>query len=287
MSLLQKIALVPDGVNVSPSELTRVASALSKQVNRDFRPIWEVDATVDAFAKLEDVEIDYWPIIIMQDLPGPAPGFHMDKDGQPFALVEFGEQWSLIASHECLEMLSDPFGNRLLAANLLDQAIGLGLEPQRVRYLVEVSDPSQASQFAYQVNGVLVSDFYTPNFFDPVESTGVRYSYTGAIDGPRKILDGGYISWQDPVSEDWLQVRMFPDDISSDVPHVVNLTTQTSLGQLLATQSIRAAIDRVTKPPAGLRGAALRTALIGAEAAEVARVARTESIRQQLTTLLS
>ena len=57
MVLPFQLALVPEGVNVSPSELTQVASALSKQVDRDFQPLWEVDATVDAFATLEDVPV--------------------------------------------------------------------------------------------------------------------------------------------------------------------------------------------------------------------------------------
>lgn len=48
------------------------------------------------------------------------------------------------------------------------------------------------------VNGVLVSDFYTPHFFDPVKNASVRYSFTGAIDKPRQVLRGGYISWHNP-----------------------------------------------------------------------------------------
>jgi hypothetical protein len=289
VALPQKVALVPlDDVDINVSELTRVAAALSKQVNRDFRPLWGVDATVDAFAKLEDVEIDYWPMIIVQDVPGAA-GVHLDRDGQPFALIEHSGQWSLTASHECLEMLADPFGNRLVASDLLDQAVALGQEPHRVRYLVEVCDPPEAGQFAYTVNGVLVSDFYTPHFFDPVQSSGVRYSFTGAIDGPRKVLDGGYISWEDPTDGHWRQIRMFPDDISSKVPHLVDLTADTALEEVLAEQTIRAirpAIDRVTKTPAfqeTLPGAALTAARSAAEGQE--RVSRAEYLREQIAEL--
>ena len=31
-----------------------------------------------------------------------------------------------------------------------------------------------------------MSDFYTPNYFDPVKAAGVRYSYTGAITSPHR-----------------------------------------------------------------------------------------------------
>lgn len=249
MALTQQLALVPEGVNLNMSELTRVASALSKQVSRDFAPIWSINATVDAFASLEDVPTDYWPMIVAANVEGAA-GFHDDQDGQPFALIEFGSQWSLTASHECLEMLADPFGRRLRASNVPPQAVKLGLPDRRVRYLVEVCDPSEAGNFAYTVNGVLVSDFYTPDFFDPITVSSVRYSFTGAIKAPRTVLKNGYISWNDPITRHWMQLRMFPDELSSKTPHVVDLNTQTSFGQLLAAgSSVRSAVDRVTKTP--------------------------------------
>jgi hypothetical protein len=55
------------------------------------------------------------------------------------------------------------------------------------------------------VNGVLVSDFYTPHFFDPVPAPGVRYSFTGAITKPLDVLDGGYVSWWDPATNHFFQ----------------------------------------------------------------------------------
>jgi hypothetical protein len=206
-----------------------------------------VRATVDAFATLDDVPTDYWPIIVTANVEGAA-GFHDDDHGQPFSLVEFGSQWSLTASHECLEMLADPFGRRLRAGDMLPQAVKLGQPNRRVRYLVEVCDPSEATAFAYRVNGVTVSDFYTPDFFDPIGVSSVRYSFTGAIKAPRTVLRDGYISWHDPVTNHWMQLRMFRDELSSKVPHVVDLTTQTAFAALLKTgMSIRSAIDQVSR----------------------------------------
>jgi hypothetical protein len=288
MSLPIHLALVSEGVSIAASDLTQVASALSKQVDRDFKPFWRVDATVDAFVNLEDVPTDYWPIIVMKNVQGAA-GYHEDDDGQPFAVVEFDTQWSLTASHECLEMLADPFGRRLRAGNLLEQAVELGLDATRVRYLVEVCDPSESGQFSYQVNGIVVSDFYTPHFFDPVRGSGIRYSFTGAIDAPRKVLDGGYISWREPSSRHWFQLRMFPDESSAAVPHVLDLSAKTVFEKLRQTQSLRSAIDRVTKPPKyrdGLRGAGLMAARAGADAAVTAQRARAEDLRRQVTALI-
>src|SRR5215211_688992 len=133
--LINQLALVSEVENISSSQLARVSAALQKQVMRDFRPIWNVLATVDSFPTLEDVPIGYWPIIIRDDIGfSGAAGIHLDKDGQPFALVQFSNTWSLTTSHEILEMLADPFGNRLIAGDSIKPDQG------RVEYLLEVCD---------------------------------------------------------------------------------------------------------------------------------------------------
>ena len=59
------------------------------------------------------------------------------------------------------------------------------------------------------MNGVLVSDFYTPHYFDPMKAPGVRYSFTGKVTGPRVVLRGGYLSWKNSVSGHWFQATWF------------------------------------------------------------------------------
>lgn len=201
--LTRQLALVSETDKVSFSALSRVGAALQKQATRDLGPIWEVKATVDVFAKLDDVPVGYWPILITEEDLGDAAGIHEDKQGQPFALVKYDYGWGLTASHECLEMLVDPFGNRIIAGQSPKPGQG------RVEFLVEVCDPSEDTPFAYRVNGVLMSDFYTPEYFGPVGTAGGRYSYTGAITAPRQVLKGGYISWHDPISDHWYQETWF------------------------------------------------------------------------------
>lgn len=202
MALIQHVALVTETRRVKARDLAKVGAALQKQVTRDFGPIWGVRATVDAFGNLEDVPIGYWPVIVVEKVPDAA-GVHLDKNGQPYALVEYGSSWSLTASHECLEMLADPYGNRVIAGGSPKPGQG------RVEFLVEVCDPAEDARYAYTVNGVLVSDFYTPQFFDPTGAAGVRYSFGGHIPKPRQILAGGYLSWHDPVGDHWWQETWF------------------------------------------------------------------------------
>ena len=84
-----------------------MAAALQKQVARDFGPLWDVKATVDAFATLDDVPLGYWPILVGEEGQGGG-GVHLDDNNQPYALVDLTSDWTVTASHECLEMLADP-----------------------------------------------------------------------------------------------------------------------------------------------------------------------------------
>jgi hypothetical protein len=209
-TLMRQLALVSESTQISKSDVSKVSAALQKQVTRDLVPVWDISATVDAFEKLEDVPIGYWPLIVKDDINvGGAAGIHEDKDGQPFALVTASSDlntWSLTASHEAFEMLVDPSGNKVNAGDSPKKDQG------RVSFLVEVCDPSEAADFGYSVNGIFVSDFYTPNYFDPVAAPVVRYSFTGAITEPRQVLRGGYLSWKDPVSDHWWQEIWFGGD---------------------------------------------------------------------------
>ena len=201
--MLIHIALVSTTAEVTLARLAPVSAAIQKQISRDFGPIWNIEATVDAFDKPEDVPVGYWHVLLQDELPNGAAGLHKrDDNKQPFALVALTTNWPVFMSHEVLEMLADPQGTLTRAGNSLKHGQG------RVEYLIEVCDPCQASKFAYTVNSVMVSDFYTPQYFDPVKSGSVRYSFTGQIRGPREVLDGGYLSWFDPTTKHLFQLQV-------------------------------------------------------------------------------
>ncbi len=198
------VALVSETPRIPNWQVQMVAAALQIQVSRDFTPIWGIDATLSAFDQLGDVPSGFWPIVIRDDIGfAGAAGIHLDQNKKPFGLVQASNRWSLTASHEVLEMLADPMGNRTLSAQSIKPGQGI------VEFLVEVCDPSEDEDFTYQINGVIVSDFYTPDFFLPRESGNVRYSFSGGIEKPRTILRGGYISWLDPATNHWWQQTWF------------------------------------------------------------------------------
>src|SRR5882757_11561383 len=156
--MLLHIALVSITKEVTLANLAPVSAAIQKQISRDFGPMWNVEATVDAFDKLEDVPIGYWHVLLQNELPNGAAGLHKrDDNKQPFALVALTLNWTVFMSHEVLEMLVDPDGTRTVAGDSRKSGQG------RVEYLVEVCDPCQSASLAYGVNGITVSDFYTPH----------------------------------------------------------------------------------------------------------------------------
>lgn len=207
-ALPHQIALVSETSTVTFSSVSAVAAALQKQATRDFAPFWQVSGTVSAFDALESVPVDYWPVIVRDDIDQPgAAGYHTDDNGQPFSLVQADDQWQLTASHEALEMLADPFGNRTIAGAPPPQAPRPISQLKRVTYLVEVCDPCEDTQFAYGVNGQQLSDFITPHYYDPHgAATGTMYSFRGNIKGPHTVLENGYVSFGNPVSNEWYQI---------------------------------------------------------------------------------
>ena len=62
---------------------------------------------------------------------------------------------------------------------------------EQFNYLVEACDPCEGNADGYQIQGVLVSDFITPRFYDALSTPGTRYSFTGAVTAPRQVLPEG------------------------------------------------------------------------------------------------
>jgi hypothetical protein len=274
--MITQVALVSQSKSVHAKDVSLVSAALQKQATRDFGPIWNVQATVDAFDTLADVPLGYWPMVIRDDVrkKQQAEGIHLDKDGQPFALIQASDSWSVTASHECMEMLADPFGERLVAGQAPKEA----KNQKRVEFLVEVCDPSEAEDFDYTINDVAVSDFYTPSFFDPVAAAGVRYSFTGAITKPRTILKGGYLSWHNPPNDHWYQITWF----SGSKPVLRDLGVFSA-----STKSTREIVDSMTVTPRMKKKVTVpKPSLARSAGTATSAPARAESLQAQINRLV-
>jgi hypothetical protein len=208
------IALVDESGRYTAGELAEVAGALSEQIARDFSPVWHVKATVAAYPLKPE---ETWAIVVQEKLDDDVLGYHTDDLGQPISFVDHtGDDTSITISHELLEMLVDPWGSRPHSARLPQSSngevrledshshFGCFLRSSRVRYLLEVADPCEAT--AYEIGGVAVSDFLLPEWYRTTRSgqTPVT-SFAGGTVLPREVADGGYVSFCNHHGE-WFQV---------------------------------------------------------------------------------
>jgi hypothetical protein len=238
MSMVQ-VGLVDKTGEINAELIQSVAAALTIQVNRDLAPFWNVQASVTYQPNPGKIPSGVWPVFLVKSLPPGEGGFHLDQHNQPYAEViasPQSDEWTIDASHETVEMLVDPAGNRL------QNSTSITIEGKQIEdsdgqfaYLVEACDPCEADNFGYSIQGVAVSDFITPHFYDPVAAAGTRYSFTGAITRPRDILAGGYITWVNQETDEVQQLQYLTNQ-----PKIFNLGSAAGSGL-----SLREWVDNV------------------------------------------
>jgi hypothetical protein len=209
MSVIQ-VGLVDTTGKLDPQLVQATAAALNLQVLHDLPQYWNVSATVQYLPDPKNLPVGVWPVLLVASLPPGEGGVHQDRRNQPYAQViatPGSADWTIDASHETVEMLVDPAGNRLQVSTAIT-ITGEGVQDAngQFEYLVEACDPCEGNQYAYNVQGIAVSDFITPHFYDETLVAGTRYSFAGNIQRPRQILPGGYISFVNPQSDEWEQI---------------------------------------------------------------------------------
>ena len=146
-----------------------------------------------------------------------------------------------------------------------------------MKYLLEVCDPCQAVW--YPVNGVPVSDFYCPRYFDPVLPDRDRYSFTGAIRRPLDILEGGYLSWIDP-GDSALYMLGAGETVETQVADLDDLKRSTAaLRTIVDTSPLTPKLSGRTLRPASTAFTASGTVAAVAEASRGAGLRVAQAIR--------
>jgi hypothetical protein len=228
------VALIDTTGKLDAELVSSVAAALNVQVTRDLPQFWSVQATVTSLPHAKKVPAGVWPVHLVPSLPPGEGGVHMDMHNQPYAKViatPTDDSWTIDASHELIEMLVDPYGNRLQSSRAIEiQPNGTIVEGKgEFNYLVEACDPCEANNYAYAIQGAAVSDFITPHFYDPVTTAGTRYSFAGNIKAPRQILPGGYISYINMETNEWQQILWVDPSQKPTINNLGPATQGTSL----------------------------------------------------------
>ena len=196
---LPVIAITNASTCLSDAQVEAVLPALQKQVTDEFQAYWELDCTLSFLSKDQPVTQGWWQIVVM-DNPHQAGalGYHeLTSQGAPLGKIfaqldlDSGSSWTATLSHELLEMLADPWINWCAVGT--DSKI----------YALEVCDAVEADNLGYFIDGVLVSDFVTPAWFEP--TCADRMDFKQHLAKELELARGGYISIFDPPNG-WTQV---------------------------------------------------------------------------------
>jgi hypothetical protein len=186
------IAIINASTLVEHQEIVDAAAALQVQVSRDFAPFWNVDAQIAVVPPGALPPAGAWWVVALDNSDlGNALGYHdLTSEGLPIAKVfietsrQAGQDWTVLFSHEILEMLSDPY---ISLTALVPTAQGMLL------YAYENCDACQSDASGYKIGGRLVSDFCTPAWFDANKAgTSGPFDFRKLITQPFELLAGGY-----------------------------------------------------------------------------------------------
>jgi hypothetical protein len=179
------IALTNASTCLSDAQVETVLPSLQRQVSRDFCAYWDIDCSLTFLPKAQAL-VAGWSQIVLTDDPDQAGalGYHeMSSNGTPLGKVfagldaESGSSWTVTLSHELLEMLADPWIN--WCAQGSDGRI----------YALEVCDAVESDSLGYKIDGVLVSDFITPSWFEPTQAD--RIDFKKRVSRPMELAPGG------------------------------------------------------------------------------------------------
>jgi hypothetical protein len=180
---------------VSDADVRRMTKAVATQVREHFAPAWEIPVNPVTFLADPRDKPATGAVLTVVDKPDQdgVLGWHTEGEngviyGYVFAApvldnggaVLSGADYTVSAtlSHEVLETIADPHVN-LWATG-----------PDGWVISQEVCDPVENG--SYDIDGVAVSNFVTPMWFDVQAPPGTAVDYLGRISTPFEMDKGGY-----------------------------------------------------------------------------------------------
>jgi hypothetical protein len=196
-----QIAVINESTKVSDAVVQAMIPAFSSQWNDDLDPVWGVGTAQFTFVPSgsEPPEGSWWVVFLDDSDQADALAYHdLTNEGLPISKVFVNTilsdkaSVSVGASHEICEMAVDPWLNSAYQ------------DSQGVFWAGEVCDPVEDDEYGYEINGVRVSDFVTPNWFGHQHPKG-DIDLEKHATAPFQVLSGGYAQKFDP-QRGWQQV---------------------------------------------------------------------------------
>jgi len=159
---MPNIAVMNQSTAIADADVQKMLPAFSQQWNQDLEPIWGLENANFAFVPKNQAPAagTWWVVFLDNSDQAGALAYHdLTNEGLPlskvFVKTILADKASLSvgATHEICEMAVDPWLNSAYQ------------DPQGVFWAGEICDPVEDDQYGYEIGGVLVTDFVTPNWF--------------------------------------------------------------------------------------------------------------------------
>lgn len=180
-------AFVDQANAATDSQWLSIAASCAQQHREHVAPRWGLPPTQSVYLTEPEQAKSGMRLVIARDVSDDpsALAYHEEIGGIPVSYIfvvtaqQNGMGVSEAASHENAEMDGNPF---------TDSASRWALAPDGWEYAVELCDATEGD--SYPINGILVSNFLWPSFFDP--NGKAPFDQMGLVTRPFETRDGGY-----------------------------------------------------------------------------------------------
>lgn len=205
--VVANVAIINQSTVVTDAQVYALTYSLQLLTRNDFYPAWGIMSHVYFLDKTAPLPKGDWSLVILDNADqAGALGYHdLTSDGFPLGKVfakttmDAGENWTVTASHELMEMLVDPYIN-LTIFNQTGNNTG-----QILPY--EICDPVQGSNCTFTIAGLTMSNFVYPTWFEGFRpANSVKFDFMGVLTQPMQVYNEGYMSYYNvPNAAGWQQ----------------------------------------------------------------------------------
>lgn len=194
------IAVLNSSTAMTDDQVQAMLGAFAVQWNGDLSTAWNVEDATFTFVPKGQAPLaeSWWLVFLDNSDQAKTLAYHdLTNEGLPLSKVFIktiqadGASVSVGATHELCEMAVDPWLNSAYQ------------DSQGTFWAGEICDPVEDDQYGYMIDGVLVTDFVTPNWFAHKFSQ-MPYDKQSHADKAFAVLTGGYA--QKFEGNGWVQV---------------------------------------------------------------------------------
>jgi hypothetical protein len=198
---MPQISVINESTAITDADVQKMIPAFQQQWNNDLKPVWGLDDAAFTWvpAGQQPAAGSWWMVFLDDSDQANALAYHdLTSDGWPISKVFVktiqadNASVSVGATHEMCEMAVDPWLNSAYQ------------DAQGTFWAGEVCDPVEDDQYGYDINGVLVTDFVTPNWFGH-QHAQTQIDFKNYAVAAFEVLSGGYAQQFDP-QQGWVQI---------------------------------------------------------------------------------